>query len=52
MKYYSNWQTALIDYIMRYGHEYNEVHNLIEEFNHKLRINKVGTYFIYYKDTK
>lgn len=46
MKPFSSWQEALIEFINVYGHNYQNGYNLIEEFEHMLMQNRVGTYFI------
>ncbi len=47
MKYYSSWQTALIDFTMRYGHNYDDGYNLISEFEELLNQNVHGTYYMF-----
>ena len=46
MKYYSNWQDALMDFIASYGHNYKDAYNLMMEFEALLQQNIKGTYFI------
>ena len=46
MKYYSNWQDALISFITKYGHNYEDAYNLIVEFELELKQNIKGAYYI------
>lgn len=46
MKYYSEWQDALCDFIEHYGHNYKDAYNLMMEFEQVLRRNTNGTYFM------
>ncbi len=47
MKYYSNWQDALQDFIKKYGHNYKDTYNLIVEFEEALEKNSKGIYYMY-----
>lgn len=46
MKAYSEWQTALTDFILQYGHNYQDSYNLVSEFEQMLSQNRNGTYFL------
>ena len=46
MKYYSDWQTAFIEFIMHFGKEFEDSYNLAMEFERHLHQNRKGTYYI------
>ena len=46
MKYYSEWQDALLDFIKYYGHNYPDSYNLMVEFEEHLKQNKLGAYYM------
>lgn len=46
MKYYSSWQVALADFILRWGHEYEDSFSLISEFEQMLNVNSKGAFFL------
>lgn len=46
MKYYSNWQDALLDFVTQYGHNYEDAYNLIAEFELHLKQNIKGVYYM------
>lgn len=48
MKYYKTWQEAFIDFIERFGHNYEESYTLTAEFEEKLNKNNKGVYYIYF----
>lgn len=50
MKYYSNWQSALIDFVKLFGHNYIDSYPLMEDFELRLKQNIKGTYFIYFSE--
>jgi hypothetical protein len=52
MKYYSNWQDALQDFIRMYGHNYLDPYNLMVEFEEQLKRNIKGVYFMYVREDK
>jgi hypothetical protein len=52
MKYYSNWQEALIDFTKQYGYHFEDVYNLGVEFEQQLQKNVHGTYFINWNHIK
>lgn len=47
MKYYKTWQEALLDFVERFGHNYEDSYNLMAEFEEKLNQNIKGVYFMY-----
>ena len=51
MKYYSTWQAAFIEFIERYGSNYEDSYNLSVEFELHLKQNKNGAYFIIWEKT-
>lgn len=46
MKYYTNWQDALQEFILQYGHNYSDAYNLVMEFEQLLQQNIKGTYIL------
>lgn len=50
MKYYREWQDALIDFITVYGQNYTDSYNLSSDFEEILNQNKKGTWFIYWDE--
>lgn len=46
MKYYANWQDALISFITKYGHNYTDAYNLTVEFEQQLKQNIKGAYYM------
>ena len=46
MKYFANWQDALVEYTKLYGHNYPDGYNLVVEFEQHLRKNRVGAYYL------
>ena len=48
MKFYSEWQDALMDFIRQHGKEYEEgeLYALIMEFEQHLQKNARGAYFM------
>lgn len=46
MKYYKTWQEAFIEFIERFGHNYEDSYNLSVEFELHLNKNKRGVYYI------
>lgn len=49
MKYYKTWQEAFLDFITKYGSNYEEPYNLTAEFELQLKQNIHGSYFMYHK---
>lgn len=52
MKYYSSWQEALMDYVRRYGHNYEDAYNLMADFELNLSQNIKGAHFIEWNNLK
>lgn len=52
MKYYSTWQEALLDFIERYGHNYQDSYNLTAEFEQKVKQNAKGVWYMYLGEKK
>jgi hypothetical protein len=50
MKYYSEWQDALLDFIKLYGHNYPDSYNLTAEFEIQLQQNVRGAYFLHLEE--
>jgi hypothetical protein len=49
IRYYRSWQVALADFIVQFGHLYEDAYNLAAEFESRLKQNVKGSYFMYTK---
>lgn len=52
MKYYKTWQEAFLEFVTRFGSDYEDSYTLSTDFEERLGKNIKGVWYIYFGEDK